>query len=488
MKRVIIIVTLLLLTTVIYSFAPANKNGYRIRTIVIDAGHGGHDTGCLGSEAKEKQVALAIALKLGRMIEERFPEVKVVFTRKTDVFVELRERAAIANRNHADLFICIHCNSGNKAAYGVETFVMGLHKTDDNLNVSKRENASVLLEKDYKTNYDGYDPNSPESNIIFNLYQNAYMEKSLTFATKVQAQAEEYGGRFNRGVKQAGFLVLYKTAMPSVLVETGFLTHPNEENFLDSDKGQVTMASVIFKAFKEYKVDMEEGDNSGNDAGKVSESTSTKTTASTIDNDSLNKKNAEAAAAADIKEKAKKADSVSDNKTTNPTNTSKTETPAPTIDARTDIKVGKLAIDTSMSKTTTPTTIKKSDEKPAETKESIAKKPLELKPEPKPVEEKTSVIKTLDSPATDFYYTVQVGATPSISDSELKKYAAITNIKLITSEDGKMQRITSGIFTNYSEAVASQNKIRAKGFADAFVTPYYKGKRITVKEAKALGK
>ncbi len=230
---------------------------FRFKTIVIDAGHGGHDTGCIGSSSYEKHVALAIALKLGRLIERKFPDLKVVYTRKTDVFIELHERAAIANRARADLFICIHCNSGPKAAFGTETYVMGLHKTADNLSVAKRENSSILLEKDYKTNYDGFDPNSPEANIIFSLYQNSFMNQSLDFASLIQQKFEKNSGRYNRGVKQAGFLVLYRTAMPSVLIETGFLTNSSEESFLKGEKGQNEIANSIFLAFSEYKEDTE---------------------------------------------------------------------------------------------------------------------------------------------------------------------------------------------------------------------------------------
>jgi N-acetylmuramoyl-L-alanine amidase len=230
---------------------------YRLKTVIIDAGHGGHDTGCIGSSSYEKHVALAIAIKLGDMIQKQYPNIKVVYTRKTDVFVELHERAAIANRHRADLFICIHCNSGPKAAFGTETYVMGLHKSADNLAVAKRENSSILLEKDYKTHYDGFDPNSPEANIIFSLYQNSFMHQSLEFASLVQTQFEKKAGRYNRGVKQAGFLVLYKTAMPSVLIETGFLTNNTEEKYLRSAKGQTAIASAILRAFNEYKTDTE---------------------------------------------------------------------------------------------------------------------------------------------------------------------------------------------------------------------------------------
>ena len=186
----------------------------KLKKVVIDAGHGGHDSGCHGSSAYEKHVALAVSLKLGKLIEQYFPDVEVVYTRKTDVFVELHRRAQIANENQADLFICIHCNSGPKTAYGAETFVMGLHKTDDNLNVARRENAVILQEDNYEKKYDGFDPNSPEAHIIFSLYQNAYLFQSLFFAEKLQQQFKQNAKRHDRGSKQAGFLVLSPPTLP----------------------------------------------------------------------------------------------------------------------------------------------------------------------------------------------------------------------------------------------------------------------------------
>lgn len=248
---------LLLLTSII--LLPESKADSKIRkgdglkTVVIDAGHGGHDSGCHGAAAYEKHVALSISLKLGKLIEHYFPDVKVIYTRKTDVFVELYRRAQIANENKADLFICIHCNSGPKTAYGTETFVMGLHKSDDNLNVAKRENAVILQEDNYQRQYDGFDPNSAEANIIFSLYQNAFLDQSLYFAGSVQDELTNFAKRHNRGVKQAGFLVLFKTTMPSVLIETGFLTHGEEEKYLKSDAGQDQIAEGILRAFKNYK-------------------------------------------------------------------------------------------------------------------------------------------------------------------------------------------------------------------------------------------
>jgi len=248
------IVSLIILT----SFNICDAQNTKVKTVVIDAGHGGHDPGCLGSKTKEKDINLAISLKLGAFIEKNCPDVKVIFTRKTDEFVELYKRAQIANDNKADLFICIHCNSNpSKASSGTETYVMGLYKTQANLMVAQKENSSILLEDSYANNYDGFNPSSTEAYIIFSLYQNAYLDQSLNFASLVQKQVKNKGIMFDRGVKQAGFLVLWKTAMPSVLIETGFLSNSKDEDFLNSEIGQESIASSIFNAFKEYKKEME---------------------------------------------------------------------------------------------------------------------------------------------------------------------------------------------------------------------------------------
>jgi N-acetylmuramoyl-L-alanine amidase len=237
-----------------------SPNILKIKKVVIDAGHGGEDPGAIGKKSKEKNIALSVALKLGTYIKTNFPDIEVIYTRKTDVFIELFRRAQIANNNKADLFISIHCNSTAKPdAYGTETWVLGLNKSQANLEVAKKENASVLFEKDYTNQYDGFDPNSPEGNIIFSLYQNAYLDQSLQFAGTVEKQFSKKIGRHDRGVKQAGFLVLYRTTMPGALIELGFLSNPQEEEYLLSDNGQIQIASSIYRAFKEYKTKYEGG-------------------------------------------------------------------------------------------------------------------------------------------------------------------------------------------------------------------------------------
>lgn len=244
----------------IFSFivpVPAQRRTV-IRTVVIDAGHGGHDPGALGKLAREKNINLSIALKLGNLIQRNMKEIRVIYTRDRDRFVELYRRAAIANENRADLFISIHCNANNnKSLRGAETYIMGLHKSEANLNTAKLENASILLESDYQSTYNGFDPNSDESYIIFSLNQNANLEQSSDLAAAIQAQMEERVGLNNRGVRQAGFIVLYKTTMPSVIVETGYLSNASEEKFLISDKGQEYIASAIYKAFRQFRDKLE---------------------------------------------------------------------------------------------------------------------------------------------------------------------------------------------------------------------------------------
>ncbi len=233
------------------------REDYKVRTVVIDAGHGGKDVGCNGKVSHEADVALELALQVGRLIEKNIPDVKVVYTRKTDTFVELIDRAAIANKNNADLFISIHLNAGPPAAYGTETYAMGLHTSKGNLEVAKRENSVILHEDNYKENYGGFDPNSPQSHILFTLHQSAYMDNSLRIAQKIEDEFKNRVGRKSRGVKQAGFLVLWKSYMPSVLIECGFLTNPTEEKFLNDKTGQSYMASGIYRAFKDYKRELE---------------------------------------------------------------------------------------------------------------------------------------------------------------------------------------------------------------------------------------
>ena len=223
-------------------------------TVVLDAGHGGHDPGAMSANSKEKDINLQIVLDLGTIIEQKFKDVKVIYTRKTDKYLTLQERADVVNDHHADLFICIHTNASlSSAAYGAETFTLGLAKTRANLDVAMRENSVILLEEDYRTKYKGFDPNSVDSYIMFEFMQDKYIDKSVEFSSIIQKQFVSYCQRSDRGVRQAGFWVLHRSACPSVLVEVGFISNPAEERYLTSDQGQKEMATAVFNAFVDYK-------------------------------------------------------------------------------------------------------------------------------------------------------------------------------------------------------------------------------------------
>jgi N-acetylmuramoyl-L-alanine amidase len=259
-----------------------------VKTVVIDAGHGGKDPGCNGDVFNEKTVSLGIALKLGELIEKNLPDVKVIYTRKKDEFVELEERAQIANRNNADLFISIHCNAASNYAifkdkngkvhyktykdkkgkihkvevhnpkpFGSATYVMGISNEKGKLNTAKRENASMLLEDNYQKTYNGFDPQSDEAYIVMSLWTGAFVGQSADIASKIQAEYTKKAGRIDKGVQRQSIWVLWRTAMPSILTEVGFLTNPEEEKFLGSEKGQKYMASALFRAIRSYKDEAE---------------------------------------------------------------------------------------------------------------------------------------------------------------------------------------------------------------------------------------
>ena len=242
---------LLVLGLFISELAFAQDNRF---TVVLDAGHGGHDPGAMGSITREKDINLAVELQLGEIIEKNFKDVKVVYTRKTDKYLTLQERADVVNDHHADLFICVHTNSSpGPAAYGTESYTLGLAKTKANLDVAMRENSVITLEENYKTKYQGFDPNSVDSYIMFEFMQDKYIDKSVDFASTIQKQFHSYCNRTDRGVRQAGFWVLHRSACPSVLVEVGFISNPAEERYLSSALGQKEIATAIFNAFVDYK-------------------------------------------------------------------------------------------------------------------------------------------------------------------------------------------------------------------------------------------
>jgi N-acetylmuramoyl-L-alanine amidase len=400
----------------------------KIKTVVIDPGHGGHDSGCLGSSAQEKTVALSISLKLGKMIEDNFPDVKVIYTRKTDVFVELYRRAQIANDAKADLFICIHCNSGPKAAFGAETYVMGLHKTEGNLGVAKRENSSILMEDSYDKKYEGYDPNSDEADIIFSLYQSAYLDRSLQFASKVQDQFRTYAKRYDRKVRQAGFLVLWKTSMPSVLIETGFLTNGDEHNYLASKKGQQIMAASIYRAFIDYKSEV--------DGIKYTDGLKTDTIAGYKPG---------------LKDVVEKPIVKPQDK----------DTATVAVVIAPPVKVVAPPVNTT--KPVVKDTLKPNP--PKQVKPVVADEPYNFG-----VEDNSGVI-----------YRVQFYTSPSQIPFKSPKFAGLD--KIFEYKMDGIYKYTAGRFTSYSEALKYQGVVRTKNFKDAFVIVLKDNKRVTGSEA-----
>lgn len=277
-KKIIVLFSILYLVF----FACANATGHcicapnneytKLKCVVIDPGHGGRHPGAISKvgNIKEKDITLSVALKLGKLIKESYPDVKVIFTRANDVYVDLDVRAAIANKNKADLFLSIHCNSTTSSgAHGTETFVMGTSKSSGNFDVCKRENSVITIEDNYKTKYEGFNPDSPESYIIFSLLQNTHLEQSLIFASHIQSCFSKGPIKYNRGVKQGGLLVLWKTTMPAVLTEIGFLSNSKDREILNSKTKQQEIAQALFDAFAKYKEEYERGGVkiSGDNAG-----------------------------------------------------------------------------------------------------------------------------------------------------------------------------------------------------------------------------
>ncbi len=252
------IIQLLFISLLLSTVSTGLRAEKALRKVVIDAGHGGRDPGALTARNKEKDIALSVSLLLGAHIQSEFPDVEVIYTRKTDVYLTLDKRSTIANNANADLFISIHVDAiGRSSVSGATAYVLGLHRSEENLKVAMRENSVLLLEEDYSVTEAGFDPNNPESYIIFSLLQNQHLDNSLLFAGFVDRQFETWAKRKTRGVRQAGFSVLRKVGMPSVLIETGYITNLTEEKYLASKKGQEKIAEAIFRAFSDYKKSLE---------------------------------------------------------------------------------------------------------------------------------------------------------------------------------------------------------------------------------------
>ncbi len=469
--------------------------------VVIDAGHGGHDPGAVGSFSYEKDINLAIALAFGKKIKENDPTVKVIYTRDTDKFLTLQERADIPNNAHADLFVCIHTNSSTSSVpYGSETYTLGLAKSKSNLNVAMRENSVMLLEDNYQTRYKGFDPNSVDSYIMFEFIQDKYLDKSLSFAQDVQRNFEKKG-RVDKGVRQAGFWVLHKTAAPSVLIELGYISNKQEELFLNSDEGQDQMAEAIYNAFSRYKRDYQR--KSGKDAVA-----SAKTTTNESKNDLSKPYVPKTAATQPAKEPAATQETnaqlpvkpivvntektpvtvAEQQKEENTSNLPKPGTKPVTIKetpANTEIPTAK-------SPANTPAQVNP-EKKPATTVEQLKESSLAKPPkaEPKPAVEGDPVFKEIPialtpqtNPAVaqkdEIIFTIQLFALNKKLPKNSPEFKGLTT-SYIYDNSGTYKYVYSSS-PDYMEAQKIKNSISDK-FPDAWIIALKNGERISLNEA-----
>jgi N-acetylmuramoyl-L-alanine amidase len=482
------LLVLVLLASAFVSIPPAAVNA--VRTIVIDPGHGGKDPGCSGSIHKEKDVALAVALKLGKYLEENFSDVKVIYTRTTDVFVELEDRALIANKAKADLFISIHCNAAGKPVivtdpktgkkhtkkyknkkgkwvvvettnpvpFGTETYVMGIKNEEGKMKVAQRENSAIFYEEDYEKKYGGFDPESEESYIIMSNYTSGYVIRSASLAVKIQDEYARKAGRIDKGVHRQSIWVLWRTSMPSVLTEIGYLTNPLEEEFLGSAKGQEYLAKALFRGLRKYKDEVEGRKKEYNDE---------------FENQvPLENENVKAGNLPLVKKAAEEDD---DNDTAQAaipedkdTEVTKTPTVAP------DIKP--IPVEEK--------TLEKEDT--AVDAKGIADK---FKKDQKELKEKTILIDDgpapkITPPKNDLVFKVQVASSDVPLNLKSEKFNSLIDADFYKA--GNVLKYTSGRFMNLKDAAAHQTELRTKGFADCFVVAFKNGQRVDMAEAKRL--
>ena len=459
-----------------------------ITKVVIDAGHGGKDPGTIGKKSQEKDITLKIAMNLSADIRERCKGVTVICTRTTDEFIELHERAEIANRSKADLFISIHCNSNPIRTFqGAETYIMGLHRTEANLEIAKKENAAILMEPDYSTAYNGFDPNSDESYITLTLFQNAFLEQSTRFASFVQDEMKDRVGMNDRGVRQAGFLVLYKTTMPSVLIETGFLSNPEEEKFLMSEKGQQYIASAICRAFCRFKAKQE-----GN--GKELASLSTKKSNSLVSDQNPAVLDEQSSPPEKKTEEVLiKNDTITPNEKPIENSlkkdlTEQKEKPKRIVPSTDSVRIkenhGMGSTDTSVVLT------KKKPGEPALAKvtnkpRSIPKvNPAGKVPDTEKKDLATTTIKHDKATGENIVFRVQIATSPKELSTHSAKFAGLPEVWMYQHQG--LFKYTVGKSSSTKALSGLLAEVRAKGFADAFIVAFHGDERITVAEAKQL--
>ncbi len=530
----------------------------KVKIIVIDPGHGGKDPGCNGVSSKEKEVALAVALKFGKLIEEHIKDVKVIFTRKTDVFVELEDRAKIANENNADLFISIHCNAAGKPVmikdkktgkmhaktfknsrgklvvvettnpepYGSETYVMGLKNEEGKMKVAQRENSAMLLEDNYETKYQGFDPNSEESYIIMSNYTSSYVIQSAGLAMKIQEQYSKKAGRVDKGVHRQSIWVLWRTSMPSVLTEIGYLTNLQEEKFLGSEKGQTYIAACLFRAFRKYKDEQEgikktyddEIENQvpleketytiSKEPSKVDDSEEDDKKDDTANDDSVTNENALAEQKARVEKEKKELEVAEKLARENAQELARLEKIK--ADSLAEVKKQQVKVDELDKKyrqiiAIADLNLKNKNYSEAadlyqkanalkENKDAYASKKIkeiEVLINPTSVKTNTVVeVKETEKSKTEvnksgILFKVQFAATDKEVDSKLK-FPNVTDVWFY--KVGAVVKYTSGNFNSFDEASKQQAKLKELGYKDCFVAAFKDGTRMDINEAKKLTK
>lgn len=434
-----------------YSITTGTKNS-KPMVVIIDPGHGGKDPGAVNKGIREKDIVLGIGLKLGKHITDNYPDIKVVYTRSTDVFVPLIERSRIANKNKADLFISLHANHcGTPATRGTETFVLGLHRSTENLEVAKKENSVILLEDDYTTTYEGFDPNLSESYIMFELVQDIYMDQSLLFADAIQNQFKNRLQTTNRGVKQAGFLVLRQSSMPSVLVEAGFLSNQAEANYLNSEEGQRNIALSIFEAFRKIK-----GKGASTNTAVLAEATAQKNNQTTVNNSQ----------AASEPAKAEKVNSGAGEQKQIEKVESRVEKNAPEI-ASTTIETIKPE----------PSPAPRMEEKQAE--EAPKKSELQKTTPPNSESANSAVMSENNAvSSSNSYFSVQIGANTTPVEPIPANFKGLKGVR--REKEDKYYRYFVGKESSIAEITPVWQQIKAK-FPQSFLVSFVDGKRIIVK-------
>ncbi len=507
-----------------FKMGPGKGKVGTIKTVVIDAGHGGKDPGCNGAFAKEKDVSLSVALRLGKLIETHMKDVKVIYTRTTDVFVDLEDRAQIANKAKADLFISIHCNAAGKVVkykdpktgkmkvkmrknkkgkfvpvettnpvpFGSETYVMGLKNEEGKMKVATRENSVIYLEDDYETKYQGFDPDSEESYIIMSNYTSAYVIQSANLALKIQDEYKNKAGRVDKGVHRQSIWVLWRTAMPSILTEIGYLTNPLEEGFLASEKGQDYISKAIFRGFRKYKDELEGTKRDYDDELENQEP---------LENENIKAGNIPGQKAKDEDEESdngeeqEKKDSVKSKTDIKPLPNQKDDNkglvkeeikplPNEKDDNKGLIKEEKSVNETKNSVPALKDSVAvKTDEN--KLKNDAARYKWKLDSIEKAKTEKENPGKD-NSPPTKSLVVFKVQFASSDVPLNLKdpKYASVKNGSYYKTNN--VLKYTSGEFSTMADATAHQNILRQNGFKDCFVVAFKNGERIDINEAKKL--